>query len=90
MVIFLQIFFLCPCFQDPTLTSLISEGAVFEVPVTKAVQLTKEDAVKTALLLELDISVSWWLSSQLLETKSRKLCLGKNAVKSNVVYLFLK
>ncbi|KYO34660.1 methionine synthase reductase [Alligator mississippiensis] len=42
--------------KDPTLTSLISEGAVFEVPVTKAVQLTKEDAVKTALLLELDIS----------------------------------
>ncbi|KAM8810762.1 methionine synthase reductase [Eudromia elegans] len=42
--------------EDPSLTSLISEGAVFEVPVTKAVQLTREDAIKTALLLELDIS----------------------------------
>ncbi|XP_025904342.1 methionine synthase reductase [Nothoprocta perdicaria] len=42
--------------EDPSLASLISEGAVFEVPVTKAVQLTREDAVKTVLLIELDIS----------------------------------
>lgn len=28
------------------------------MPVTKASQLTREDAVKTALLLELDIAVS--------------------------------
>ncbi|NXA52056.1 MTRR reductase, partial [Nothocercus julius] len=42
--------------EDPSLASLVSEGAVFEVPVTKAVQLTREDAIKTALLLELDIS----------------------------------
>ncbi|XP_043396210.1 methionine synthase reductase isoform X3 [Chelonia mydas] len=48
-------------FQDGTgqelgVSSLISDGIVFHVPVTKAVQLTREDAVKTALLLELDIS----------------------------------
>ncbi|XP_063182258.1 methionine synthase reductase isoform X1 [Chroicocephalus ridibundus] len=42
--------------ENPHLSSLISEGTTFEVPVTKAVQLTSEDAVKTALLLELDIT----------------------------------
>ncbi|XP_075272906.1 methionine synthase reductase isoform X1 [Opisthocomus hoazin] len=42
--------------QNPHLSSLISEGTTFEVPVTKAVQLTREDAIKTALLLELDIA----------------------------------
>ncbi|NWJ07797.1 MTRR reductase, partial [Crypturellus undulatus] len=42
--------------EDPSPASLISEGTVFEVPVTKAFQLTREDAIKTALLLELDIS----------------------------------
>ncbi|XP_041904860.1 methionine synthase reductase isoform X1 [Corvus kubaryi] len=41
---------------NPHLPSLISEGTTFEVPVTKAVQLTREDAIKTALLLELDIA----------------------------------
>ncbi|NXK03119.1 MTRR reductase, partial [Herpetotheres cachinnans] len=42
--------------ENPHLSSLISEGTTFAVPVTKAVQLTREDAIKTALLLELDIS----------------------------------
>uniref|UniRef100_A0A8D0G5V9 Methionine synthase reductase n=1 Tax=Sphenodon punctatus TaxID=8508 RepID=A0A8D0G5V9_SPHPU len=42
--------------QDPSLSSLNSDSTVFQVPVTKAVQLTKEDAIKTALLLEVDIS----------------------------------
>ncbi|XP_027734743.1 methionine synthase reductase isoform X4 [Empidonax traillii] len=42
--------------KNPHLSSLISEETTFEVPVTKAVQLTREDAIKTALLLELDIS----------------------------------
>ncbi|XP_074998537.1 methionine synthase reductase isoform X4 [Calonectris borealis] len=42
--------------ENPRLSSLISEGTTFEVPVTKAVQLTREDAIKTALLLELDIA----------------------------------
>ncbi|KAH0618045.1 hypothetical protein JD844_016999 [Phrynosoma platyrhinos] len=34
----------------------VSESSVFQVPVTKAVQLTKDDAIKKTLLLELDIS----------------------------------
>ncbi|NXQ47859.1 MTRR reductase, partial [Catharus fuscescens] len=42
--------------ENPHLSSLISEGTTFEVPVTKAVQLTREDAIKTALLIELDIA----------------------------------
>ncbi|NXI51719.1 MTRR reductase, partial [Chloroceryle aenea] len=42
--------------ENPHLSSLISEGTTFEVPVTKAVQLTREDAIKTALLVELDIA----------------------------------
>ncbi|NWW86106.1 MTRR reductase, partial [Rhynochetos jubatus] len=42
--------------ENPHLSSVISEGTTFEVPVTKAVQLTREDAIKTALLLELDIA----------------------------------
>ncbi|NWQ76383.1 MTRR reductase, partial [Columbina picui] len=42
--------------ENPHLSSLISERTAFEVPVTRAVQLTREDAIKTALLLELDIA----------------------------------
>ncbi|NXK88480.1 MTRR reductase, partial [Formicarius rufipectus] len=42
--------------ENPHLSSLVSEGTTFEVPITKAVQLTREDAIKTTLLLELDIS----------------------------------
>ncbi|XP_010140942.1 PREDICTED: methionine synthase reductase isoform X1 [Buceros rhinoceros silvestris] len=42
--------------ENPHLSSLISEATTFEVPITKAVQLTTEDAIKTALLLELDIA----------------------------------
>ncbi|NWR89104.1 MTRR reductase, partial [Furnarius figulus] len=44
------------CGENPHLSSLILEATTFEVPVKKAVQLTREDAIKTALLLELDIS----------------------------------
>ncbi|NXK27813.1 MTRR reductase, partial [Arenaria interpres] len=40
--------------ENPPLSSLVLEGTTFEVPVIKAVQLTREDAIKTALLLELD------------------------------------
>ncbi|XP_078093544.1 methionine synthase reductase [Mustelus asterias] len=36
--------------------SLASNFMVFQVPVAKAISLTREDAVKTALFLELDIS----------------------------------
>ncbi|XP_009637048.1 methionine synthase reductase [Egretta garzetta] len=42
--------------ENPHLSSLISGGTTFEVPVTKAIQLSREDAIKTALLLELDIA----------------------------------
>ncbi|NXX40686.1 MTRR reductase, partial [Tricholaema leucomelas] len=42
--------------ENPHPSSLISEGSTFEVPVTKAVRLTREDAIKTSLLLELDIA----------------------------------
>ncbi|XP_067866229.1 methionine synthase reductase isoform X2 [Heterodontus francisci] len=36
--------------------SLAPNFTVFQVPVTKAISLTREDAVKTALFMELDIS----------------------------------
>lgn len=39
-----------------------SVDPVFHVPVSKAVQLTTNDAVKTTLLIELDISVSYPVS----------------------------
>ncbi|XP_062423972.1 methionine synthase reductase [Rhea pennata] len=42
--------------ENPSPSLLISEGTGFEVSVTKAVQLTREDAIRTALLLELDIA----------------------------------
>lgn len=42
-------------YQDASLP-LISDCSIFQVPVTKAVQLTRNEAVKTTLLLELDIS----------------------------------
>ncbi|XP_053099774.1 methionine synthase reductase isoform X2 [Hemicordylus capensis] len=44
------------CSDQEASLPLISENSSFQVPVTKAVQLTKDDAVKTTLLLELDIS----------------------------------
>lgn len=36
----------------------LNKEALHHVPISKAVQLTRGDAVKTALLLELEISVS--------------------------------
>ncbi|NXG13504.1 MTRR reductase, partial [Grallaria varia] len=53
---YIEVQFQDTCAENPHLSSLTSEGTTFEVPVTKAVQLTREDAIKTALLLELDIS----------------------------------
>ncbi|KAF7240466.1 Methionine synthase reductase [Varanus komodoensis] len=41
--------------QDTNLPH-VSESSVFRVPITKAIQLTRDDAVKKTLLLELDIS----------------------------------
>ncbi|XP_006902233.1 PREDICTED: methionine synthase reductase [Elephantulus edwardii] len=42
--------------QEESQVPVTSAGPVFHVPISKAVQLTANDAVKTALLLELDIS----------------------------------
>ncbi|XP_036063258.1 methionine synthase reductase [Onychomys torridus] len=45
-----------PLGQEEIPTSVTSVDPVFQVPISKAVQLTTNDAIKTALLLELDIS----------------------------------
>lgn len=42
--------------QEESRASLTLEDPVFQVPISKAIQLTSSDAVKTTLLLELDIS----------------------------------
>ncbi|XP_037654935.1 methionine synthase reductase isoform X3 [Choloepus didactylus] len=42
--------------QVESQASVTSMDSVFQVPISKAVQLTTNDAIKTALLLELDIS----------------------------------
>lgn len=36
----------------------LNKESLHEVPISTAVQMTSDDSVKTALLLELDISVS--------------------------------
>lgn len=38
---------------------MTSVDPIFKVPISKAVQLTTSDAIKTTLLVELDISVSY-------------------------------
>lgn len=42
--------------QEESRASVTLEDPVFQVPISKAIQLTSDDAVKTTLLLELDIS----------------------------------
>lgn len=44
--------------QEESHASVSLVDPVFHVPVSKAVQLTTNDAIKTTLLIELDISVS--------------------------------
>lgn len=44
--------------KEESQESVTSVDPVFQVPVSKAVQLTTNDAIKTTLLVELDISVS--------------------------------
>lgn len=44
--------------KEESQTPVTSVDPVFQVPISKAVQLTTNDAIKTTLLLELDISVS--------------------------------
>lgn len=55
-----------------------SAEPVFQVPITKAVQLTANDAVKTTLLVELDISVSYriYFAAQLVVTRCGEACLA--------------
>nr|XP_056718954.1 methionine synthase reductase [Euleptes europaea] len=55
---YLEVEFQESCSQEssPVSLPLISESPLFQVPVSRAVQLTRHDAVKTTLLLELDIS----------------------------------
>lgn len=45
-----------PSGQEESRASVTLEDPVFQVPISKAIQLTSDDAVKTTLLLELDIS----------------------------------
>ncbi|KAM4871260.1 methionine synthase reductase isoform X3 [Urocitellus parryii] len=42
--------------QEESPASVTSADPVFQVPISKAIQLTTNDAIKTTLLLELDIS----------------------------------
>ncbi|XP_043920818.1 methionine synthase reductase [Protopterus annectens] len=53
---YLEVNFVENTFQESELHPVTSDNAVFQVPVTKAREITRADAVKTALLLELDIS----------------------------------
>ncbi|XP_066230726.1 methionine synthase reductase isoform X1 [Saccopteryx leptura] len=42
--------------QEESQVPMTSVGPIFQVPISKAVQLTTNDAIKTTLLVELDIS----------------------------------
>lgn len=53
---YLQVHLQEPLGQEESQASVTSENPVFQVPISKAVQLTTSDAIKTTLLLELDIS----------------------------------
>uniref|UniRef100_A0A2D4HYL9 Methionine synthase reductase n=2 Tax=Micrurus lemniscatus lemniscatus TaxID=129467 RepID=A0A2D4HYL9_MICLE len=52
---YLEVQFEESCVQNGSLP-YISENSIFCVPITKAIQLTRDDAVKKTLLIELDIS----------------------------------
>lgn len=45
--------------KEESQASVTSVDPIFQVPISKAVQLTTDDAMKTTLLVELDISVSY-------------------------------
>uniref|UniRef100_F6UGP3 Methionine synthase reductase n=1 Tax=Monodelphis domestica TaxID=13616 RepID=F6UGP3_MONDO len=53
---YLDVHFLDPLGQERCQVSFTPVDTVFQVPISKAIRLTKEDAIKTTLLLELDIS----------------------------------
>ncbi|XP_063154780.1 methionine synthase reductase isoform X2 [Candoia aspera] len=52
---YLEVQFEESCGQDASLP-YVSESSIFHVPITKAIQLTRDDAIKKTLLIELDIS----------------------------------
>lgn len=53
--------------KEESQVSVTSVDPIFQVPISEAVQLTTNDAIKTTLLVELDISVSYkiYFSAQL-------------------------
>ncbi|XP_062067877.1 methionine synthase reductase isoform X1 [Lepus europaeus] len=53
---YLEVHLLESAGEEESQSSVPSADPVFRVPISKAVQLTRSDAVKTTLLLELDIS----------------------------------
>ncbi|XP_036616080.1 methionine synthase reductase isoform X2 [Trichosurus vulpecula] len=53
---YLDVQFEDPLSQEQCQVSFTPVDTVFQVPISKAIQLTKKDAIKTTLLLELDIS----------------------------------
>ncbi|XP_072461501.1 methionine synthase reductase [Notamacropus eugenii] len=53
---YLDVQFQEPLSQEQHQVSFSPGDTVFQVPISKAIQLTKKDAIKTTLLLELDIS----------------------------------
>uniref|UniRef100_A0A673T2G6 Methionine synthase reductase n=2 Tax=Suricata suricatta TaxID=37032 RepID=A0A673T2G6_SURSU len=53
---YLQVHLQEPLGREESQASVTSADPVFQVPISKAVQLTTNDAVKTTLLVELDIS----------------------------------
>ncbi|XP_078009436.1 methionine synthase reductase isoform X2 [Phascolarctos cinereus] len=53
---YLDVQFQEPLGQEQCQVSFTPMDTVFQVPISKAIRLTKEDAIKTTLLLELDIS----------------------------------
>ncbi|XP_070603131.1 methionine synthase reductase isoform X2 [Erythrolamprus reginae] len=52
---YLEVQFEESCAQNSSLP-YISENSIVHVPITKAIQLTRDDAIKKTLLIELDIS----------------------------------
>ncbi|XP_068933063.1 methionine synthase reductase isoform X2 [Petaurus breviceps papuanus] len=53
---YLDVQFQEPLSQEQCQVSFTPVDTVFQVPISKAIQLTKKNAIKTTLLLELDIS----------------------------------
>lgn len=61
--------------KEESQASVTSVDPIFQVPISKAVQLTTNDAVKTTLLVELDISVSYRIYLSALLSGSAETCV---------------